>query len=716
MSEEKRDYPEWLDRELFSDLDGSAPETDAAPAPDQGVTAPEEAAPDTGKKKKKPAAEEDAAAENPVKKKKKPVAEEEKTAPEKTSAKKKKKAAADETAAVDAPVKKKKKSAEGKAAPAEATAEEKAEANKKAAKRKKAGRAARRGLIALIVIVALAILLCGGAVVGGYLITNSPTNLPNVYIGEVYVGGMTQEQTVKALEDAKWEEKAGGTLTVTLPEGVSFDLDYLTAGLVLKNEDAAAQAYAYGHSDDWMQNLITYIGDLLSPKDLSHAELTVDEKYIADKVNKAVDEFDEVTKGEIYTVDQDRSMLVMVKGAGQITLDRKAIAARVREALLAGEKKLNWTEIQTGEIVKPDFAAIAAEHTKEVANAYYDPEKDEIIPEVKGMEVDVAKAEAQWEAAAVMETIEIPIKMIDPEITAEKLKEVMFHDKLGDCMTYLWGSTANRISNIRLACSRFNDMVMQPGDSFSYNEVVGERTAEAGFLPAPTYNGTAHEMGLGGGICQVSSTLYNAVQYANLKVNERVCHTMLVGYLDAGLDATVDWPSTNFVFTNDRSYPIKLKAWVDDSGRQLTIEIWGTDEDGAVVDIIHGSYAAYDEEYREKYGLDVQVGYGAWNYRRITYPDGRVVETDKVYSYYHIPEDEIRWPAIPDDDDDEPAPTVVSTPTPSTPDPTPTPPPATPDPTPEPTPAPTPEPEPEPDPEPDPEPGGGDAGGDGGEG
>ncbi|MDO4862460.1 MAG: VanW family protein [Eubacteriales bacterium] len=705
MSEEKRDYPEWLDRELFSDLDGSAPEKPAAPAPDQGVTAPKEEAPDAGRKRD---AEETApAAEKPVKKKKGPAAEEEQTATEEKRAKKKKKAAAEDRAVSEAPVKKKKKGA------AEATAEEKAEANKKAAKRKKAGKAARRGLIALIVIVTLAIILCGGAVVGGYLITNSPTNLPNVYIGEVYVGGMTQEQTVKALEDAKWEEKAGGTLTVTLPEGVSFDLDYLTAGLVLKNEDAAAQAYAYGHSDDWMQNLITYIGDLLSPKDLSHAELAVDEKYIADKVNKAVDEFDEVTKGEIYTVDQDRSMLVMVKGAGQITLDRKAIAARVREALLAGEKKLNWTEIQTGEIVKPDFAAIAAEHTKEVANAYYDPEKDEIIPEVKGMEVDVAKAEAQWEAAAVMETIEIPIKMIDPEITAEKLKEVMFHDKLGDCMTYLWGSTANRISNIRLACSRFNDMVMQPGDSFSYNEVVGERTAEAGFLPAPTYNGTAHEMGLGGGICQVSSTLYNAVQYANLKVNERVCHTMLVGYLDAGLDATVDWPSTNFVFTNDRSYPIKLKAWVDDSGRQLTIEIWGTDEDGAVVDIIHGSYAAYDEEYREKYDLDVQVGYGAWNYRRITYPDGRVVETDKVYSYYHIPEDEIRWPAIPDDDDDEPAPTVVSTPTPSTPDPTPTPPPATPDPTPEPTPAPTPEPEPEPDPEPDPEPGGGDAGGEG---
>ena len=643
MSEEKRDYPEWLDKELFSDLDGAEPEKAAAPAAVRDVTAPPAETPETGKKKKKPAAD-----EKPARKKKTAVPEEKAAAEDEKPVKKKKKPASDESAPAGAGTKKKKKNA-----PAEITPEEKAEANKKAAKRKKAGKAARGGLIALIIVVSLAIILCGGAVTGGYLITNSPTNLPNVYIGDVYVGGMTQEQTVKALEDAKWEEQNGGTLEVTLPEGVSFGVDYLTAGLVLKNEEAAALAYAYGHSDDWMENLITYAMDLLLPRDLSHAELTVDETYVAETVEKAVDEFDEVTKGEIYTVDQDRSKLVMVKGAGEITLDRKAITARVLDALLAGEKKLEWTEIQAGNITKPDFAAIAAEHTKEVANAYYDAEKDEIIPEVKGMEVDVTTAEAQWDAAEPLETIEIPIKLIDPEITAEELKEVLFRDKLGDCLTYLWGSTSNRISNIRTACSRFDGMVMQPGDSFSYNDVVGERTEESGFLPAPTYNGTAHEMGLGGGICQVSSTLYNAVQYANLEVNERVCHTMLVGYLDAGLDATVDWPSTNFVFTNNRSYPIRIKAWVDDSGRQLTIEIWGTDDDGAVVDIIHGSYPAYDEEYRENYGLDVQVGYGAWNYRRITYPDGSVVETDKVYSYYHIPEDEIRWPAIPEDDEEE---------------------------------------------------------------
>jgi len=715
MSDEKRDYPEWLDRELFSGID------DAAPPPEKKAR-PEEPAPEEKPKKKKKQGEaekEYVPKEKPAKKKKQVEAEEAYVPKEKPAKKKKRVEAEEEYVPKEKPAKKKKrtepeeayvpeeKPADKKIKPAAAersAEEEKAEANKKAAKRKKAGKAARGGLIAMIIIVSLAIILCGGAVVGGYLITNSDTNLPNVYIGDVYVGGMTREETVKALADAKWEENNGGKLTVTLPEGVSFDVDYLTAGLVLKNEQAAEQAFQYGHTDDWLQNLITYCGDLLVPKNLGQAELTLDESYVAAEVDKAVDEFDEVTKGEIYSVDQDRSVLVMVKGAGEITLDRKAITARVCEALLAGEKKLVWTEILTGDITKPDFAAIAAEHTKEVANAYYDPEKDEIIPEVKGMEVDVTKAEQQWEAAAALETIEIPIKLIDPEITAENLKEVLFRDKLGDCLTYLWGSTANRISNVRLASSRFDGMVLQPGESFSYNDVVGERTAEAGFLPAPTYNGTAHEMGLGGGICQVSSTLYNAVQYANLKVNERVCHTMLVGYLDPGLDATVDWPSTNFVFTNDSDYPIKLKAWVDDRGRELTIEIWGTNVDGATVDIIHGSYPAYDEDFREKYGLDVQVGYGAWNYRRITYADGSVVETDKVYSYYHIPDEEIRWPIIPDDDDDEPAPASTPAPAPvSTPAPEP-------DPTPAPEPDPTPAPEPEPDPAPD------DGGGEGGEG
>ena len=665
MSEEKRDYPEWLDQELFSGLDGAPAEKK------DGGKGKEEASPEEPVKKKKKAMSD----EEPVKKKKKAASLEKATSDE-APVKKKKKAASDEepvkkkkkvstgeepakkkkTASDEAPVKKKKAAALEKAAASEKTAaDEKAESNRKQAKRKKAGKAAKRGLIGLIVLASLALIVCAGAAVGGYLITNSPNNLPNVYIGEIYVGGMTREDTIKALEEGKWEETNGGTLHVTLPQDVSFDVDYLEAGLVLRNEDAAEQAFRYGHGDDWFENLFTYISDLLAPKDLGHAELTPDDGYIASRVNEAVDRFDEITAGESYTVDQEKSKLVVVKGAGQVALDRSAIASRVREALVNGETELVWDQVLTDAVTSPDFNAIAEEYSRESANAYYDPEKDEIIPEVMGVEIDAEAARKAWESSDIMETVEIPIKLIEPEITAESLREVLFHDKLGDCLTYLWGSTANRISNIRLACSRFDGMVLQPGEQFSYNDVVGERTAEAGFLPAPTYNGTAHEMGLGGGICQVSSTLYNAVLYANLQIDERVCHTMVVGYLPLGLDATVDWPSTNFAFTNNRDYPIRLKAGVDESGRSLTIEVWGTDVDGSHVDMLHYEWPAYDETYREKYGLEVKVGYGARSVRRVYDADGNYTDEPDVFSYYHIPDDEINWPAVPVEDDEEEA-------------------------------------------------------------
>ena len=684
MSEEKRDYPEWLDQELFSGLDGAPAEKKDGgkgkeeASPEEPVKKKKKAMSDEEpvKKKKKAASLEKAASdEEPVKKKKKvptdeePVKKKKKVSTGEEPVKKKKaasleKAAASEKTAADekaaslekaasdeAPVKKKKKAASLE----KTAADEKAESNRKQAKRKKAGKAAKRGLIGLIVLASLALIVCAGAAVGGYLITNSPNNLPNVYIGEIYVGGMTREDTIKALEEGKWEETNGGTLHVTLPQDVSFDVDYLEAGLVLRNEDAAEQAFRYGHGDDWFENLFTYISDLLAPKDLGHAELTPDDGYIASRVNEAADRFDEITAGESYTVDQEKSKLVVVKGAGQVALDRSAIASRVREALVNGETELVWDQVLTDAVTSPDFNAIAEEYSRESANAYYDPEKDEIIPEVMGVEIDAEAARKAWESSDIMETVEIPIKLIEPEITAESLREVLFHDKLGDCLTYLWGSTANRISNIRLACSRFDGMVLQPGEQFSYNDVVGERTAEAGFLPAPTYNGTAHEMGLGGGICQVSSTLYNAVLYANLQIDERVCHTMVVGYLPLGLDATVDWPSTNFAFTNNRDYPIRLKAGVDESGRSLTIEVWGTDVDGSHVDMLHYEWPAYDETYREKYGLEVKVGYGARSVRRVYDADGNYTDEPDVFSYYHIPDDEINWPAVPVEEEEEAA-------------------------------------------------------------
>lgn len=666
MSNENRDYPAWLDEELFAGIaeedppsGTQSPADETAPTPNADAPAKAEKSAQKKKKAKKAAPSEEKGRAKKAGKKKEAAEPEEtpkdempedpETAVE--SEKPEQPAESEEKTPADEPKSKKGKKKNTKSAGESATAEAERERVRQEKKSKARG-AARKWLIAMIVLVSLALIVCVGAVVGAYLVTNSETNLPNVYVGGVYVGGMTKEQTLAALDEAKWDETRGGTLEVKLPEGVSFELDYLTAGAYEPKEEAAESAYAYGHTEDWFGNLFTYINDLLSPQELGRTEFTIDRGYVSAAVDKAVDEFEEITAGEEYLINEENSTLDVVKGAGQVTLDRKAICDKACDLLLSGGHELDWNEI-IGEIRMPDFGAIAEEMSREAANAYYDPEKDEIIPEIIGVELDTAKAEELWKKAGVLEKFSVPITLIEPEITAEGLQNVLFHDKLGDCMTYLWGSTANRISNVRLACSRFDGMVLQPGERFSYNDIVGERTAEAGFKIAPTYSGTAHLDALGGGICQVSSTLYNAALYANLEINERVCHTMIVGYLPLGLDATVDWPDTNFVFTNSRDYPIRIKAWVDDAGRQLTIEIWGTDVDGSYVDMLHYEWPAYDETYRSEYGIDVQVGWGARSIRRTYHEDGSYTDEDNVYSYYHIPEDEINWPVIETDDSDE---------------------------------------------------------------
>ncbi len=654
MSDNKRDYPEWLDQELFGSLteeDSSAgpkrvPDKEAAPRKD----APAGTEKDAPKKKKKAKAPSRAGEKDVTEKS---AAKKREDKPEDGPKPKKKKAAAksagdgetprtgEEAVSAEktsAPPKKKKKSEEELAAKAERELAKKE-------KREKARRTARKWLIALIVLVSLALILCAGAFTAAHLVTASDTNLPNVYVGGVYVGGMTKTETIAALDEAKWDETRGGTLKVDLPKDVSFELDYLTAGAYQPKEEAAEAAYAYGHTEDKFDNLRTYIEDLLSPVELGRTEFTIDRAYVSEAVDRAVDEFESRTAGEEYSIDEKNSTLEIVKGAGQVTLDRGAICDKVCALLLSGGKELEWSDI-IGEVRMPDFAAIAEELSREPVNAYYDPEKDEIIPEILGAELDTAKAEELWSKAGVLDEISVPITLIEPEITEANLREVIFHDKLGDCLTYLWGSTANRISNVRVACSRFDGMVLQPGETFSYNDVVGERTAEAGFKLAPTYSGTAHIDALGGGICQVSSTLYNAALYAGLQIDERVCHTMIVGYLPLGLDATVDWPDTNFVFTNNRDYPIKIKAGVNDRGSELLIEIWGTDVDGSYVDMLHFEWPAYDEVYHDEYGIDVQVGWGARSIRRTYHADGSYTDEDNVYSYYHLPDDEIAWPAI----------------------------------------------------------------------
>lgn len=154
---------------------------------------------------------------------------------------------------------------------------------------------------------------------------------------------------------------------------------------------------------------------------------------------------------------------------------------------------------------------------------------------------------------------DIPITTIYPEIDSELLSQINSH-RIGHYTTFFNASNKTRSYNISLAIKAINNQVIFPGETFSFNKVVGKRTAKKGYLRAPIIiKGKVYE-GIGGGICQVSSTLFNAVDQAGLKIIERYSHSKKVPYVPPGRDATVSWYGPDFIFSNNYNQPILIRA------------------------------------------------------------------------------------------------------------------------------------------------------------
>ena len=163
--------------------------------------------------------------------------------------------------------------------------------------------------------------------------------------------------------------------------------------------------------------------------------------------------------------------------------------------------------------------------------------------------------------------------MIDAENTQGVLENLLFRDLIGQCVTQIPG-TENRLNNIILASASVNGLILEPGEEFSFNRIVGQRTSARGYKSAAAFSNGTTVQAIGGGICQVSSTLYSAIMDSSLRVTERYPHGLPVSYIPKGRDATVSWGSLDFRFLNNTDYPLRIDAEVD--GRTLTVHVYGT--------------------------------------------------------------------------------------------------------------------------------------------
>jgi vancomycin resistance protein YoaR len=170
--------------------------------------------------------------------------------------------------------------------------------------------------------------------------------------------------------------------------------------------------------------------------------------------------------------------------------------------------------------------------------------------------------------------IEIKKTPIYPEVDSEILSTIR-EKRIGQYLTYFNSNNKKRSYNILLAAKAINNQVVFPGQTFSFNKVVGKRTAHKGYLPAPIIVKGELSEGIGGGICQVSSTLFNAVDNSGLKIVERYSHSKNVPYVPHGRDATVSWYGPDFKFTNKYNQPILIKAKTYEG--KLLITIYSSD-------------------------------------------------------------------------------------------------------------------------------------------
>lgn len=344
------------------------------------------------------------------------------------------------------------------------------------------------------------------------------------------------------------------------------------------------------------------------------------------------------------TYKVEKTKVIFTKGKSGEAVKQKDVYNTIQTAL--NEYDFNKTlKIKPSSVSEDEsvMKTIYKTLSKEGKNATLDKNNDyKIVAEQYGAKYDLDDSISAFNKAKEGKEFEVKAKAIVPSITKEDLEKNLFKDVLGEYTTTVNGSSVRK-NNVRLAGEKCN-VILLPGEEFSYNQTVGKRTKENGFGEAGAYLNGETVQEVGGGVCQASSTLYNAVVLANLEVTERTNHTYISSYVPIGRDATVSWGGPDFKFKNNRDYPIKIEASY--VGGKLTCKIIGTDVDGSYVKFT--SERTGDVAYNTKYENDATIPEGqqvtkqagsnggkAVSYRLVYDKDGKLLSKKKEANSYY---------------------------------------------------------------------------------
>lgn len=428
--------------------------------------------------------------------------------------------------------------------------------------------------------------------------------------------GMTEEEANTAIAEQFQEDYEDAVMTITIADK-EFDAEIFPL-LGLDASEIITEAYQLGHGKWYTRGLDWYRryqkGDETDTYEIFPA--AAHPEKITEVIEKTgIQDVDTLVES---TWEIGKTSITLHKGSTGVTADTKKLGNDILEAI----ERQNYTAALSCPVIETapkdvDFHPFYDEIYQEKKDAVLDVSKNcRVIPSQEGISFDIEEAEKTFQDAAEGETVVIDYVFEKPSLTTKELREKLYRDELGSYTTY-GGGTSNRITNLTLAAKSCDGVTLMPGETFSYNETLGERTAENGYKSATVYvNGQTAE-GLGGGICQVSTTLFVAALYADLEIVQRSNHSLTVSYVPMGMDAAVSWGGPDLQIRNNTDYPVRFSVAYEDGA--IHASVIGTKENDETVEITTRN-------------LD---GLSAKTYRSHYDRDGNLISSEEVaYSKY----------------------------------------------------------------------------------
>lgn len=355
-------------------------------------------------------------------------------------------------------------------------------------------------------------------------------------------------------------------------------------------DNAVIEADNIGRNGNILTNNYSILFTKLFKKEIK-PRLYLDDSLLSDTIKDINSKMKDAIVDNSYYIEKNN--LIIVKGKAGYIIKTEELKEKIYEQISNIHTNYQIIEIPV-EYKEPEpinLQKIHEEIYKEPQDAYVQKNPTVVHPEVNGIDFKISVEEAEELLKEDKEEYTIPLKITKPKETINNLGEEAFPDLLATFSTRFDGSNYNRNTNIKLAAKKVNGTVILPGEKFSFNTIVGSRTIEAGFKEGTAYVGGKVVPDVGGGVCQVSSTIYNTALLANMQIVERSNHMFTTGYVAASRDATVYYGSLDFVFKNSRKYPIKMVASAN--GGVCKVSIYGIKEEKEYEVIIQSKITSY---------------------------------------------------------------------------------------------------------------------------